>query len=138
MQSDPRLKWIQANRRKTERVQRASVPIQRLTESMLAGAGVEGAKRVALEAAAIVDDEFRAHCRIWSADRGALIVYVDDPALVWPMRLRWSGPLRERLVSVKAGHLAHGIVFRYGEAGFRVTTGRDCQRQGSRDLTRAR
>jgi hypothetical protein len=131
MQSDPRLKWIQENRRRTERVQRAAVPIQRLTQSMLAGAGAEGAKRVALAAADIVDDEFRAHCRIWSAEKGALIVHVDEPALVCPMRLRWSGPLREGLVSVKVGRLTHGIVFRYGEAGFRVTTGRDCERQRS-------
>ncbi len=137
MHCDSRLQWIQANRGKKERAQRAAVPIQRLVENMLAGTGVEAAKRVASVAADIVDEEFRTHCRIWSIQRGAVIVHVDDPTLVSPMRLRWLGPLRERLVSVKAGHLAHGIIFRYGEAGFRVALGQDSERQRSRDLTRA-
>lgn len=137
MHCDSRLKWIQLNRGKKERAQRAAVPIQRLVENMLAGAGVETAKRVALLATDIVDEEFRTHCRIGSGQRGAVIIYVDDPTLVCPMRLRWSEPLRERLVSVKAGHLAHGIVFRYGEAGFRVALGKNCARQRSRDLARA-
>lgn len=137
MHYDPRLKWIQANRRTKDRMQRAAVPIQRLTENMLTGAGIEAARQAALVIAGIVDDEFRVHCRIWSAERGALIVYVDNPALVCAMRLRWSRPLREGLANVKAGRLAGGIVFSYGEAGVRVAQGQDCEHKPGRDLAYA-
>ncbi len=137
MHCDPRLKWIQANRRTKDRMQRAFVPIQRLTENMLSGAGVEAARQAALVVADIVDDEFRVHCRLWSAGRGTLIVQVDNPALVCAMRLRWSGPLNEGLSTVKTGRLTGGIVFCYGEAGIRIPRGQDCERKQSRDMAHA-
>lgn len=97
------LQWIQRNRAKHTRMRSIADAVNRLVESVAAGAReLSAAAASAIEA--VVDDEFRKHCRVLRSQGGGLIVVVDDPANVYLMRMKWWGPLSEAMM--RAGHRA--------------------------------
>ena len=120
MQSDARLKWVHRNRKCKERVRHAGAAIQRTIQEVVSGTDVTAAKKVASAIAGVVDSEFRVHCRIYVSEQGALIVHVDEPALVYSMRVQWSEVIRNSLSGVRSTTLTTGIIFRYGGAGVQV------------------
>ncbi len=120
MQSDARLRWVQKNRKGEERVRRAGAAIQRTIQEAVSDRGVSAAKLVATAIAGVVDSEFRAHCRIYVSEHGALIVHVNEPALVYAMRVQWSEVIRSVLSGIRNNTLTNGISFRYGSAGVQV------------------
>ena len=68
----------------------------------------------------LVDDEFRAHCRLAGLNNGVLVVNVDEPARVSEMRHRWLAPLR-RAVSGRGKNVRVGtIVFTLGTTGVAI------------------
>ncbi len=99
MTVDHRLSWVQSNRKRAEH----ATPIGELVAKMAASMPARGdAEEAAAVIADLVDDEFRKHCRVAGQRNGPWVVNVDAPALVYPMRLRWSARLREALRQLDA------------------------------------
>ncbi len=110
MSNDRRLEWIQANRTKASRSRPVGGVIERLVGQLAERAQGE---QVALEAVGeVVDDEFRAHCRVSSDHRGAVVVWVNDASLVYVMRRQWHSALSAALRCPR-----NGVRFEYGTAG---------------------
>ncbi len=120
MQSDARLRWVHKNRKGKERVRHAGAAIARTMQEVVSDRHVTAAKQLAAAIAGVVDSEFRAHCRIYVSEQGALIVHVNEPALVYTMRVQWSEVIRGCLPGNRSTTLTDGITFRYGSAGVRV------------------
>ncbi len=116
MSRDGRLKWIQANRTRRDRTRRVGEMIERLVEQA-AGTGAEEASRVAAIVADLVDDDFRQCCRLVFGEEGVVVINVDHPTLVQPMRQRWLVSLREAMVGRRTPTRIRRIVFAYGEVG---------------------
>ena len=104
MPRDGRLKWVQANRTRRGRTRSVGPLISGLVERGPV-ASVEEALAAAGAIAAVMDDEFRAHCRVTVPDKRTLVINVDSAALVYPIRLRWLSRLQEQLSS-SGGKLA--------------------------------
>lgn len=75
---------------------------------------------VASAFANLVDDEFRAHCRVTVPRTGQLTINVDHPGLVYLIRNQWLSRLREALSIGSGRHLIHRIVFQFGTAGIKL------------------
>jgi hypothetical protein len=78
----------------------------------------DGPARIAAAMAGIVDDEFRAHCRVGRVSASHLVVHVDAHDLVYSMRVNWLFRLRHALGG-GGGRFAR-IEFRYGLDGVAV------------------
>ncbi len=116
---DDRLSWVMRNRTRRNRVREAGALVAGLANGL--EQGEFAASRAAAGAlAAVVDDEFRSRCRVAAAERGTLVIHVDEPGLVSAMRLRWSGVLPAMLVGVKAPGGLRRVVFAWGQSGVRV------------------
>ncbi len=120
MYHDGRLEWVQTNRSGKDRVRPIGTRVEQLVEEALRGTRSKLAEQLASAIACAVDDDFKAHCRLCTAQHGVLIVHVDNPVLVYPMRLRWWSVLRESLSRITDRCRIGGIVFRCGSAGVRV------------------
>lgn len=116
MSQDGRLKWIQANNTRRNRTRLVGGMIERLVKQA-AGAGAEEVSRVAAVVADLVDDDFRRCCRLVLGEEGVVVINVDHPALVQPIRQRWLVPLREALLGRRTPARVRRIVFAYGEVG---------------------
>ncbi len=114
MTLDRSLSWVQSNRRRAERATLVGQLVAKLAASMPARGEAE---EVAAVMADLVDGEFRKHCRVAGQRNGPWVVNVDAPALVYPMRLRWSARLREALSQAGGRRLARELLFVYGSAG---------------------
>jgi hypothetical protein len=113
---DGPLLWAQRNRTRTERARSAGALVTHLADGLVTGE-IASVKAAAAMIAPLVDDEFRRHCRVASADGGSMVVHVDEPGLVGAMRLRWSGPLQAALVGSKSRRGARRVFFEWGRAG---------------------
>ncbi len=120
MYHDGRLKWVQTNRSGKDRVRPIGTRVERLVEEVLRGTRNKLAEQLASVVACAVDDDFKLHCRLCMAEHGVLIVHVDNPVLVYPMRLRWWSVLRESLSRITGTCRIGRVVFRCGSAGVRV------------------
>ncbi len=114
MTLDRSLSWVQSNRRRAERATPVGQLVAKMAESMSARGEAE---EVAVVMTDLVDDEFRKHCRVAGQRNGPWVVNVDAPALVYPMRLRWSARLREALSQAGGRRLGRELLFAYGSAG---------------------
>jgi len=123
MSQDDRLKWIQANRTRRDRTLRVGDTIERLVD-LAAGSGAEEVSRVAAIVSDLVDDDFRRCCGLVFGEEGVVVINVDHPTLVQPMRLRWLVTLREALVGRRIPTPVRRVVFAYGEGGV-VLEGRE-------------
>ncbi|MGB2986961.1 MAG: DciA family protein [Phycisphaerae bacterium] len=93
-------------------------------EKLVARAGVQGdaaAQALASAITELVDDEFRSHCRVTVMDGRTLVINVDGPGLVYPMRMRWLAPLRRAQSASSWGHRVNKIVFEFGTTGVVLT-----------------
>lgn len=82
------------------------------------GLGADAARGVAVVLADYVDEEFQRHCRIVVRGR-TVVINVDAPTLVYPMRMRWLS----RLCEIMANSNRRGVdrvVFEFGTAGISV------------------
>lgn len=121
MHSHTQLEWIQENRAKKDRVRTVGDAVEQLVSRVVESRDIAAMRKAAEVLSGLVDNEFRRHCHVAAADNGKLAIHVDNPALVYPMRLRWSIPLRDALS--RAGRLAPGarVVFEQGMAGIALS-----------------
>ncbi len=118
MKSQRALEWIQANRTPPTHVRdigSAAADVARRAE-----AKQELPRRVADALGGMVDEEFRAHCRVASVSRGCLTIHVDHEKLVFLIKNRWLLPLKDALPRVCRTVPLTRIVFEYGKDGLRV------------------
>ena len=120
MHGDTRLEWTQANRAKRSRTCRVAEPVEQLVRRIAADCDVSAARECAACLSGVVDEEFRRCCRIGASDGGTIVVAVDRPALVYPMRTQWLSLLQEALAVRSDGFSGRRIVFEHGNAGVRV------------------
>lgn len=116
---ETQLDWIQRNRRRMPRARSVGGLMARVVDGLddKARAGVRDA---ANSLSALVDDDFRAHCRLTPGAGDRLTVNVDHASLVYPMRAKWLPLLMRELVT---GHRRGGtrdITFAYGRDGITV------------------
>ena len=70
--------------------------------------------------AGVVDMDFKAHCRVAGLRSGKLLLMVDHPARLAPLRLRWLCRLQEIMSRKSRGRRVAGVVFELGNAGVRI------------------
>jgi hypothetical protein len=114
-QSNAQLGWVQANRSKRVRWCHVSASIERVAQRISAMGDAQATETIAARVAGMVDDAFRAHCRIALPDERTLVISVDRPAMVYAMRAQWLNRLGEGLPGRRR------IVFEYGNAGTKLT-----------------
>ena len=90
---DP-LSWVQQNRARRTCMNHAGLLVARVAEQLQQGSSPAGAELAAV-LAGVVDEDFKAHCRVGGVRGGKLVVTVDHPGRVAPMRLRWLSRLQE-------------------------------------------
>lgn len=100
-----------------DRMQRIGTPVGQLVEEAL-GSGAEAAREVALVLASRVDEEFQRHCRVVVRGR-TLVINVDAPTLVYPMRMRWLSQLCQVLSSFDR-RAVDRVAFEFGGDGIGV------------------
>ncbi len=112
MEPGRKLQWVQANRKRTDRLRTVATLAQDLAERI---DDDEELVRIAGMIADVVDADFRAHCRVARVSRGMVLIHVDEASLVAAVQMRWSGPLIRAL-----GRMSRGIAFAYGKAGVAI------------------
>ena len=110
------LRWIQANHGRRDSTQVAGACVERIVDRVVV-TGRDAAVEAICALADIVDQRFRAHCRIVVTERRVLVVNVDDPLLVCTLRSQWLLPLRETLRGRRCGNLGGGVMFVFGREG---------------------
>ena len=110
-----RLAIVQRNRTRSARIRGMDVLTDRIAKRVSV-VDADGSKRVAAAVAEVVDDQFRAHCRVASASSSRLVIHVDAHDLVYSMRVHWLYRLRDALTGIGGGRFAR-IEFRYGLDG---------------------
>ncbi|UCC30780.1 MAG: hypothetical protein JSU86_00600 [Phycisphaerales bacterium] len=98
-------------------MQRVGTSVGQLVEEAL-GPGADAAREVAVVFADHVDEEFQRHCRTVVRGR-TLVINVDAPSLVYPMRMRWLSRLCE-ILSSSNRQAVDRVVFEFGTAGISV------------------
>ncbi len=120
MSVDVRLGWVQRNRTRRTNEHRAGDILGALARRERLSAN-DAVLAVASTVARLVDREFMTHCRIASVSKGTMVVNVDAPALVYPMRMRWLDTLRTALCKRRTRTLVAAVVFQHGKTGVLVT-----------------
>lgn len=116
---DDRLRCVQRNRFRTLR-DRSLGQLAGDLAADLRKLEDDSAARIAELLTPIVDDEFRACCRIAKFEQGTLCISVDPPEQVFPMRRKWVYDLRDALRRVMRGPSLTHVAFEPGTAGRRV------------------
>jgi hypothetical protein len=116
MPADLQLGWVHQNRTRRTRERRAGDVLGSLAREVRP-AEAEHLRAVISTVASLVDQAFMRHCRLASLSKAAMVVNVDEPALVCPMRLRWLDALRKTLCMGRPGQGVRSIIFRYGTTG---------------------
>lgn len=110
-----RLAVVQRNRTRSSRVRGMDVLTDRIAERVQV-VDADAPARIAAAVAGVVDDEFRAHCRVASVSASRLVIHVDAHDLVYSMRVHWLYRLRDALADISGGRFSR-IEFRYGLDG---------------------
>ena len=79
-----------------------------------------GVRDAANSLSALVDEDFREHCRLTPGTGDRLMVNVDHAGLVYPMRAKWLPLLTRELLAGHRSGGARSIVFAYGRDGIAV------------------
>lgn len=127
MADDFRLQWIQRNRVKRERVQHVGAALGRLARELLSTETDRTAK-IVRRINTVVDAEFCRHCRILVTREGRLLVNVDEPGLVYTMRLRWAALLGRSLGGMLPGVRQGRLMFVHGRAGVSLAGSDGCRK----------
>lgn len=111
-----RLAYVQRKRARRENVHLAGDAMARFAADLSAGSAIPD--EVVLQALAdTVDAEFKRHCRVVGLRGQELVINVDEVSRVYPMRMRWSGPLWRLLTSGFRRPLVSRLRFQFGSAG---------------------
>lgn len=94
MDARGKLRQAQFNRGPESRETRIGELARQLVERSAIPARLVG---VAEAVSALVDDEFRAHCRVERFSGGELVIQVDRADLLWEFGRRWPIDLRQGL-----------------------------------------
>lgn len=65
----------------------------------------------------VVDDEFRRHCTVGAIGNGVIAIYLDSPALVAPMRMRWAGVVLAAVQALREFSKIRRITFEFADGG---------------------
>lgn len=90
------LRWVVSNRRQRSRTEPLAIVAEgvvRRAKRRTAAVGEEISQAVA----AVVDQDFAAHCALGPEVGGVLTIYVDDERLVYPYRVRWALDILEKI-----------------------------------------
>ena len=109
------LEWVHRNHQPAERVESIGSLAVQLAQSQWGRMAMDDL--VVSEVAAYVDDAFRRHCSLQTINHGQLVVLVDHPSLVYPMRVRWQGRLGKRLVQTCRSAGIRSVFFKQGRGG---------------------
>ncbi len=116
MDGRQRLAWMQRQRARRENVRLAGDAMARFAAELSAGPAMPD-EAVLQALADTVDAEFKRHCRVAGLQGQVLVIHVDEVSMVYPMRMRWSGPLGRLLASGFRRSSISGVRFRFGRAG---------------------
>ncbi len=116
---ETQLDWIQRNRRRSPRARSVAGLMARLVDG-LDDKTWAGVRDTANLLSALVDDDFRKHCRLTPGTGGRLTVSVDHAGLVYAMRAKWLPLLTRELMTGHRGGGARSITFTYGQDGVSV------------------
>ena len=119
MDERQRLEWVHRNRTKKDRTRRIDDVVGRFVRGEVLRV-VASPVEIAAALAEVVDDEFRAHCRITVSGRRTVVVHVDSAGLVYVLRSRWRGAIDKRLKKIRPGGYAGRVVFTFGTSGVRI------------------
>lgn len=113
---EAQLEWIQRNHTRKPRARSVGGLVTRLVD------GLDNAARAAASSAAaamseLVDDDFRAHCRLVIGKGNRLTVNVDHASLIYPMRSKWLSLLTRTLVTGRQVGGVRSVGFAYGRSG---------------------
>ena len=98
-------------------------PIGELAQRLVArdyNQAVERSAEVARAVGGLVDEEFRAHCRVAGVRSGVLTFHVDEEEWVYQFNSRWHFYLRDELSRLHRGLKLRRIVFRWGAGGVAI------------------
>lgn len=110
------LSWVQRNRVKRERTQRAGAGIRRLVENVVGPLEPARMQTIVATLARVLDDECRSSCRWTLSDAQTLTIIVDAPAMIPVLRRRWESILLRELAASKGVRITR-VNFTYGTAG---------------------
>jgi len=115
MFSNRQLVWGRANRRApSARTSPVGVAAGLVFDRLMAAVERRGGLPEASDA--LVDDDFRRHCRVGTLRSGVLLVEVNESRLVPVMRARWAGVLPGRLQRLGVRPLIRAVEFRAAAA----------------------
>ena len=116
MDDEAQLRWVMRNRSRSDRARPAGAVIARILKEKWS-ADAERLATVAADLDALVDEEFRDHCRIAGLNNGVLTINVDDPGRVSAIRHRWLTPLQAAMSSRGTDSRVGRILFTVGSTG---------------------
>lgn len=112
-----RLEWVQKNRARKDRTSTVGESITKVVGVVMGSPGLSMASQASTVIAAVVDDEFRHHCRVAVSDRGLVTILVDGAVPLDLIRRRWEEKLRTALQSARVGCRTDHIRFGMGLEG---------------------
>ncbi|UCE62078.1 MAG: DUF721 domain-containing protein [Phycisphaerales bacterium] len=119
MSIEEELTWVQRNRARRPSERQAGQVMETLVVRECTDA-FERCGELARALAGYVDDDFRRHCRLAGVSRGVLTINVDEPSLLYAMRMRWEGVLGDAVRRCGRRGVIGRVVFEYGGTGMRV------------------
>ncbi len=125
MSCDEELTWIQRNRTRRPRERQAGEVMEGLVDRDCTQA-FERCGEIVRVLADCVDEDFRRHSRVAGVSSGVLTINVDEPALIYPTRMRWEGVLRDALRRCRGRGAIRRVVFEYGQAGMCIPVRQAC------------
>lgn len=91
--------------------------MEQVVQKSIMDSGMEAARTVAARVRDLVDDDFRAHCKVAVASNGTISIVVDHPGRVYAMRSRWLAPFSKVLSQSDRSLSGSRIRFEYGSHG---------------------
>ena len=118
---DNALYWVTRNRARRDSVRRAGEFVGWLSDGVESEHG--GLRDAAQLIAGVVEGEFHDHCRVGAVQGNSVVIYVDEPGMIAPMRLRWSTNVLRALQAQKEFKAVRRVIFDHGRNGASVCRG---------------
>lgn len=119
MDTQRQLEWVSRNRSVKKPVVTAGSLVSRVVRQAREKS-YEPAAEVAAILAELVDEEFRLHCLVGAVRRGRLVIHVDQPGLVYSLRLRWASRLCGALIGRWRRWAVDEVLFKFSLAGVQI------------------
>lgn len=118
MDASEQLQWVIHNRKRRRPPQRIGGAVAKLVDSL--HESDEQRSKLADTISVLVDDDFRAHCRVAEVLSGELLLHVDRATLVSVMVRRWASELTRALAARSDPPRIRAVRFAFGEAGVAI------------------